>query len=440
MRLIGHSHRYAVEQTALSLFGTHDIDATSELRGGVAFATVNGLSASRRVDAPFDTRAERYALKVALYLAALPQLQEPPPWGAVSGVKPTQLAIQGADLVRDYFVTPERAALAESTARYARTVADGIPHGGVMLYAAIPFCPSRCAYCSFVSNSTERHAHLVSPYLDALEREIDFVSAQVASRGERVAAVYIGGGTPTTLSAEQLRRLITRLRERFALPDGAEFTVEAGRPDTITPERLDALQECGVTRISVNPQTMSDRVLANIGRRHSAQDAVDAFNQARERGFECVNMDLIAGLPGDDLEGFKRSVDVVLALEPENVTLHTLTRKRGSDWNAERVPTPGGSEVGAMLDYAFSRLRNCGLEPYYLYRQKYSAGGFENSGWTRKGFECRYNVAMMEELCSVYALGAGGATKLVTPGGARRITRSFNKKYPAEYIADFAAP
>ncbi|MDR0818562.1 MAG: coproporphyrinogen dehydrogenase HemZ [Oscillospiraceae bacterium] len=446
MLLTGHNFRYAVEQISLSLFNRADVEGTSELSGGVAVTTltVGGAvsSASELVSDINDAKAVQYALKISFYKAALPLLTEPPPWGAISGVKPAQLAMRGANLERDYYVSAERAELCRVAADYALAAKAALSADDVMLYVGIPFCPTRCAYCSFVSSSVEKSLKLIEPYLDALNREIISVSERVKTRGERVKALYIGGGTPTTLNAEQLKRLIDALREKFDLSDCVEFSVEAGRPDTITREKMLTLKDGGVNRVSVNPQTMRDEVLNLIGRRHSAQDTLDAYGIVREVGFSRVNMDFIAGLPGDTPDGFMDSVNIGLGLRPENLTLHTLTRKRGSDLNAEYAVTaeqPLGTEVKQMLDYAFGELRLREYSPYYLYRQKYSIGGFENTGWTLPGCECLYNISMMEELCSVYALGAGGATKLITPNSARRVTRSFNKKYPLEYIAAYNA-
>lgn len=248
----------------------------------------------------------------------------------------------------------------------------------------------------------------------------------------RIISVYIGGGTPTTLSAVQLSELIAALHSAFDLSACREFTVEAGRPDTITREKLIAIRDGGADRISINPQTMSDRVLAAIGRRHSGTAVTESFQLAREIFPGAINMDLIAGLPADNPAGFRASLDAVLALEPENITVHTLSLKRGSRINLEGTEIPGGSAVGEMLEYALSALRSADYSPYYLYRQKFTSGGYENVGWTKPGFEGIYNICMMEELHSTLSLGAGGVTKLVNPETGL-IERIFNKKYPYEY-------
>ena len=297
----------------------------------------------------------------------------------------------------------------------------------------IPFCPTRCAYCSFVSNSVEKSFHLVEPYLEALLEEIDGAAAMVDALGLRVRSFYMGGGTPTTLTAGQMERLLERLHSRFRLDSAVESTVEAGRPDTITAEKLEALRRCGVTRVSVNPQSMSDAVLAAIGRRHSADDIRSAMELVGRAGFPHVNMDLIAGLPEDTAEGFRRTLDEVIAFGTDNITIHTLSLKKGSRITLEGSHIPPEGEVAAMLDYADPTLRGAGFDPYYLYRQKYMSGSFENVGWCRPGGTGWYNIYIMEELHSILSLGAGGSTKMVDPARGR-IERVFNLKFPQEYI------
>ena len=275
--------------------------------------------------------------------------------------------------------------------------------------------------------------NLVEPFLDALLLVIRATAAETRLAGLRPVALYMGGGTPTTLSAAQLDRLCAALEREFDLSALREYTVEAGRPDTITAEKLRVLRAHGVGRVSVNPQTMSDSVLEAIGRRHTAQDIVDALALVRECGGFEVNMDLIAGLPADTAGGFSRTLDAVLSLAPENVTVHTLSLKRGSGLTLAGRPLPEAGEVRAMLDEAMERLAGSGYAPYYLYRQKNMAGGFENVGWTKPGSENLYNICIMEELCSILAMGAGGSTKLVADGG-KRIKRFIAPKYPQEYI------
>ena len=390
-------------------------------------------------------RAEQRLVKTALYRALTACTGEELPWGALTGVRPAKLAARllaetGDDpgraaeaMERIYSLSPDRARLCAEAGRASRRVSEALEDRDAVLYLGIPFCPSRCAYCSFVSHSVEKSLALVEPYVDALCRELEGTAELVRETGLRLRAFYMGGGTPTTLSAPQLDRILGLLREKFDWTACGEWTVEAGRPDTLDREKLAVLVKHGADRISINPQTMEDRVLAAIGRKHSAADIEACFHMAREVFPGEINMDLIAGLPEDTEAGFARSLDRVLALGPENITVHCLTRKRGADLNAREGTYPGGAEVSRMLDRARDRLTGGGYRPYYLYRQKFSAGGLENTGWAKPGTECLYNVCMMEELCHVLSLGAGGVSKrLWRESGA--IRRAVNKKYPKEYL------
>ena len=365
-----------------------------------------------------------------------------PPWGMLTGVRPdkpiTRALMEGKtpeeakqELKTRYFVPEERAALALETGAVGYQALKRLEKRDIDLYVGIPFCPTRCAYCSFVSQSVERSFSLVEPYVKALIAEIRSGGDMVRSNRLRPRAFYMGGGTPTTLTAEQMDRLLTRLERSFDFTSLAESTIEAGRPDTIDPEKLAVLRAHGVTRVSVNPQTMEDNVLAAIGRRHTADDIRRAMREVMAAGFPHVNMDLIAGLPEDTPGGFRRSLDEVLSMGADNITVHTLSLKKGSRITLEGSRIPSADEVAQMLDYADPTLRKHGFEPYYLYRQKYMSGSFENVGWTRPGGEGLYNIYIMEELHSILSLGAGGSTKMV---GGGLIRRAFNAKYPREYI------
>ena len=305
--------------------------------------------------------------------------------------------------------------------------------GDISLYVGIPFCPTRCAYCSFVSQSVERTLGLVEPYLEVLHREITDAARMVQEAGLHIKSFYMGGGTPTTLSADQMDRLLTHLNRSFDLSGCAEYCIEAGRPDTIDREKLQVLLDHGVDRISVNPQSLEDHVLTAIGRRHTARDVEEAMALATGMGFPHVNMDLIAGLPEDTPEGFRRTLDKCLSYGADNITVHTLSLKKGSRILLENFTIPSAEAVGEMLDYANAALRQADFRPYYLYRQKYMSGSFENTGWCISGAEGLYNIYIMEELHSILSLGAGGSTKMVDPVH-QRIERVFNTKYPTEYI------
>ena len=464
----GHDCRYAAEQSLLMLFPGEKPEYPEgspsgercELRVSrgakytvcTALLVRSGAAFRGRAQAENPDPADEYALrgcenrlvKLAFYRAALASGLPKPEWGSLSGVRPAKLmdaylreglsprAAKGR-FMREYFVSGSRAQLCLDAALAAQEAARSLDERDVCLYVGIPFCPTRCAYCSFVSQSVEKSMKLMEPFLDALLLDIRATAAETRRAGLRPVALYMGGGTPTTLSPAQLERLCAALEREFDLSALREYTVEAGRPDTITAEKLRVLRAHGVGRVSVNPQTMSDSVLEAIGRRHTAQDIVDALALVRECGGFEVNMDLIAGLPADTAGGFSRTLDAVLSLAPENVTVHTLSLKRGSGLTLAGRPLPEAGEVRAMLDEAMERLAGSGYAPYYLYRQKNMAGGFENVGWTKPGSENLYNICIMEELCSILAMGAGGSTKLVADGG-KRIKRFIAPKYPQEYI------
>ena len=461
----GHDCRYAAEQTLLMLFpgekpeypegppsgdrceltvkrgGRYTVCSALLVRGGVGYRARAQVENSR-LTGEFETVGyTNRIVKLAFYRAALASGLPKPEWGSLSGVRPAKLMdgylreglsprAAKSRFKREYFVSEERcldSALAAQKAERSLEARD------VCLYVGIPFCPTRCAYCSFVSQSVEKSMKLIEPFMDALMLDIEATAAEVRRAGLRPVSIYMGGGTPTTLSAAQLERLCAKLEHEFDLSALREYTVEAGRPDTISLDKLETLRARGVGRVSVNPQTMSDSVLEAIGRRHTAQDIVDALALVRKCGGLEVNMDLIAGLPTDTPEGFSRTLDEVLALAPENITVHTLSLKRGSGLTLAGRGLPEADEVRAMLDEAMARLRGSGYEPYYLYRQKNMAGGFENVGWAMPGTENLYNICIMEELCSIIAMGAGGSTKLISADG-RQIKRFIAPKYPQEYI------
>ncbi len=469
----GHDYKYAAEQMLLTLFpGERPVYGPAEpgedkvelsLSRGSVWATgravlhregrdyaascrgkTAGLSPGPELD-----RALQKALKLAFYRAGTQALGREPPWGALTGVRPvkipTKLLLAGGTpgaaeaVLRDtYRVTPLRRRLAMDCARASIRAKNSLAADEISLYIGIPFCPSRCVYCSFVSADVGRTLKLVDPYLEGLFREIEAAGRGVREAGLAVRTVYIGGGTPTTLSAEQLGALMAQVARHIDLSRCTEYTVEAGRPDTITAEKLHAIREGGANRVSVNPQTMHDAVLEAMGRHHSAEETLAAYGLARAAGIPDVNMDLIAGLPQDSVEGFRTSLDRVLALGPENLTVHTLALKKGSRLLTEGGSIPSDTDVAAMLDYAWAELRRAGYLPYYLYRQKYMSGSFENVGWTLPGHESLYNIAMMEELHTVLALGGGGVTKLVdTAGGTVR--RLADPKYPHDYLANIDA-
>lgn len=394
-------------------------------------------------DAEQTKRARTHALKTAIFEAVSPFLDTVPEWGSLTGVRPAKFArsfieqgytpAQVAKLMTEtYHVSAARRALAIRSAGIAMDLKEKIHPDDISIYIGIPFCPSRCSYCSFVSHSIEKAGKLMAEYLNTLCEEIVHTGKILKQADLRIVTIYIGGGTPTTLSAQQMDRLLQTVHQSFDLQALEEFTVEAGRPDTITREKLLVLKKHGVDRISINPQSMNDAVLEGIGRHHNAQDVLDRYQTARKVGFSAINMDTIAGLDGDTPESFAHTIDTLLALHPENITVHTLAAKRGADQHDRTHNAQKQETVRQMLEIASKKLTAAGYAPYYLYRQKFMAGGFENVGWCKMGYECKYNVYMMEELQTIVSLGAGGVTKLLGTDG-RKIRRISNPKYPYEY-------
>ena len=322
-----------------------------------------------------------------------------------------------------------------STAEHERAIRALSKPESVSMYISIPFCPSRCSYCSFTSHAIEKAAKLIPQYVDLLCEELRDTAMLMDELGLHLETVYMGGGTPTVLDPEQMDRVLSTARSSFDFSGVRELTVEAGRPDTITPEKLEVMKKNGVDRISINPQTMDDEVLSLIGRKHTAKDVIDAFNMARSFGFDNINMDLISGLPGDDFDKFRRTVDSVLELDPENITLHTLTVKRSANLvnDAQKMLS---RTVDEMNEHAFHCFDEAGYYPYYLYRQKGTVEALENTGFCKPGKEGIYNVFIMDETHSILATGAGGVTKMKDPHGPK-IERIFNFKFPYEYVDRF---
>lgn len=453
LQIIGHSDQYAVEQLLLSLFPEgSEIAAVSALhRGNVwltasAKITMNGKTgkACRRIRVSDETvRLRRQALQQSIYLAAMPLLSEAPAWGALAGVRPTKLSTRellsggsrkSADrLLKDvYFVTPQRRQLALDCSESTVHAVSLLEPQDISVYVGIPFCPTRCTYCSFVSRTVGKKTELLEPYLQALFKEIEHTGQLLQQSGKRIRSLYIGGGTPSTLSAEQLKRLMAAISEHFDLSGCLEYTVEGGRPDTLNQEKLTVIRSMGADRMSINPQTMQAPVLKACGRPHSPQDVERAYAEAKAAGFEAINMDLIAGLPMDTYEGFCDSLDRVAALNPSNITVHTLALKKGADLFEKRESLPSAQDVTKMVAYANETLSGLGYKPYYLYRQKYMSGSFENVGWSRDGRDCLYNIYMMEEIHTILSLGGGGMNKVNFADGSLR--RFHNPKFPEQYI------
>ena len=371
-------------------------------------------------------------------------------WGLLTGIRPIKLfhklAAEGLTeretaqrMQERYLLSDEMTRLALDIRRAEAAINKKSLPNGFSLYISVPFCPQRCSYCSFVSSAVERMRPLIPDYVGRLCREIEETAAIANGLGLRLQTVYIGGGTPTTLDARQLSAVIDTVRRSFDCGGLLEFTVEAGRPDTIDEARLRALHDGGVDRISVNPQTMNDRILRQVGRLHTAEDVERAYTLARKIGFSVINMDLIAGLADETPEEFLSSLSRVMALQPENITVHALTLKRAStlvyEGDAERQYRRR-RETARMVDEGRAALTAAGWQPYYLYRQKNTVGALDNTGYAKKGTEGVYNVLIMDETQTILACGAGAVTKLREPGG-EEIERIFNYKFPAEYLERF---
>ena len=462
MRLImqGHQNRFELENV-IRLFlpqETDEIEAVTLLEKGpdttrlVCRVRADGFDRTltgevENAHPVYDSECE-FVLADRLYRLLEAWTGIRPPWGLVTGVRPVKLLRRlakdmgeeaaAAELRDRLLVTPEKTALCRETLKNEdRLLALSRPDS-YSLYVSIPFCPSRCAYCSFVSHTVERAGKLIGPYVELLTKELEETGRIARSLGLRLETVYFGGGTPTSLTAEQLTVLLRAVDRSFDLSNLREYTVEAGRPDTVTADKLRAVKAAGVTRISINPQTLRDDVLRAIGRRHTVDQFYQAFDLARRCGHDNINTDLIAGLTGDDPDGFAATLDGILGLSPESVTVHTLSMKRASRLVTDR--DAGGPDAGegaaAMVAHSAVRLPKAGYRPYYLYRQSRTADNQENVGWAKPEREGLYNVYIMDETHTILACGAGAVTKLKEPGG-EYLERIFNYKFPYEYNARF---
>ncbi|MBQ9783009.1 MAG: coproporphyrinogen dehydrogenase HemZ [Clostridia bacterium] len=404
-----------------------------------------------------ESRTAERTLKLAVGGAVLAALGERigyrPAWGMMIGVRPSKVASEmlnaGISKTRvkkilntDYLVIPKKAALATDIAVTEKRIVGAPSSKDCSVYISIPFCPTRCTYCSFVSYTSKKLLSLIPQYLVRLKEDIRANFELVDRLGLRVRTVYIGGGTPTILDAEQIRELLSYIATLTDVSSLDEYTMEAGRPDTITEEKLAIAREYGVTRVSVNPQSLCDDVLCGIGRNHTVEEFYRAFEDARRAGISTVNVDLIAGLPGDNFRRFSATMDNILQLSPENITVHTFCVKKSAEilrLNADVYSVRGG-DAGKCVDYSQIKAHQAGYIPYYMYRQKNTVGNYENVGFSLLGHEGLYNIYMMEEIHSILAAGAGAVTKLVDNTGnatdARTIERLFHQKYPYEYLAE----
>ncbi len=368
------------------------------------------------------------------------------PWGVLTGIRPAKIATkllldgmsdnEAADyFAREYGTDIQKARLAVSVARAELPIRDAMYKDGVSIYIGIPFCPTRCLYCSFVTCGTRQAAKLTDKYIEMLKREISYTAQILCENRDRIETVYIGGGTPTTLTAKQLDELLTHIYAEFNLSSCREFTVEAGRPDTVTEDKLLVLKKHNVNRISINPQSMNSETLKIIGRAHTPEQIEEAFALARKCGFDNINMDVIAGLPGENIDMFKNTLNKVESLSPENTTVHVMSIKRSSRLHEylDKYTLPSSETVSEMVGFAYEFLGSVGKHPYYMYRQKNQLGNLENVGYSKQGFDSLYNIYIMEEIQSIISLGCGGVTKTVDRS-LDKIERIFNVKEPQDYI------
>ena len=393
--------------------------------------------------------AEQIACGKAFFEAGKKLTGMTPSWGILTGVRPAKLAIGGIvdekslkdvrdSLTREYLVTPKKASLVTEIAAIEKKLLEKADSSACSLYISIPFCPSRCSYCSFVSFTSAKLLGLLDSYLVRLCQDINQTIDCIRNLGIKIATVYIGGGTPTTLNEKQLEILLNTITARIDPSTLEEFTVEAGRPDTITSEKLNIIKAHGVTRVSINTQTLNDDVLELVGRKHTAADFYRAFEMARKTGIPVINTDLIAGLPGEGFGSFSETIDAMIKLRPENLTFHTLCIKNAADFAHNKANINAWqtfNETSKCVDYSQLSAKNAGYIPYYIYRQKNTIDNLENVGFALPGTEGLYNIYMMEEIHSIFAVGAGAVSKMVSRDG-RTIERIFEYKYPYEYLAE----
>lgn len=387
------------------------------------------------------------AASKALFFALCEFCKYNPPWGILTGVRPTKLAIDRISegmtkeqvvksLRADYLLYPKKAILAADIARFESKIIKNYTDKDCSLYISIPFCPSRCAYCSFVSYTTKKLLSLIPEYLSAMKEEIRHTAALIKELGMKLSTIYVGGGTPSTLDEKQLEDLLSLVDSCFDTKALQEYTYEAGRADTINAEKLRICRDHNVTRVSVNPQSLCDAVLENVGRKHTVKQFYDAYELAAASGINHINTDLIIGLPGDNFGTYSSTIEKIVELSPDNITAHTFAAKKSSELTAagSNVFTDDYRDLAKCVDYTQIITKNSGYIPYYMYRQKNSAGNLENVGFCKKGTECIYNILMMEEVHTIFAVGAGAVTKFTRDKG-EFIERVFNPKYPYEYLA-----
>ncbi len=459
--LIGNSFKYEIESTLKMFFPTRKFQFSDDIQNatGKCFVVagvennriyadikINGENFHSEKNIPTgDDKNVEHELCRIIYHILREKTGVNTPWGLMTGIRPvkkvTELITQGKSfqeiekiLTEKYELSPEKLKLAYITAVNQLPIIEKINRKAVSLYISIPFCPSRCSYCSFVSHSIESAGKLIPDYVKCLCRELEIISHIINETGTEIDTIYFGGGTPSAIPAEDIRTIMECVQKNFDLDKIREYSFEAGRPDTITAEKLHIIKEYGADRISINPQTLNNDVLKVIGRRHTSEEALKAFELARKEGFRNINTDLIAGLPTETPESFRNTLDRIIDISPESITVHTLTLKRAANLftqGEENISNPASE----MVDYSIEKLMDNNYHPYYMYRQKNTLDNLENIGYAKKGYENYYNIYIMDETQTIIGAGSGASTKLVYPDN--RINRIHNYKFPYEYISNF---
>ncbi|SDK55853.1 coproporphyrinogen dehydrogenase HemZ [Natronincola ferrireducens] len=475
--LIGHDYQYEVKELLKLFYTVEDIEIiqplqksfhetmiqtakntiiskflTEENRGTV-ITEGNFRGKKQKIETSFllennilDTRKKaKQAIKSSMFQLLTKEKDKNLPWGFLTGIRPTKIVHELMEkdlsdeeilgvLTEEYFIVEEKALLLLGIAKTEHQYVYPIDENKVSLYISIPFCPTRCVYCSFPSNPLNKFEEYVPQYVEALCQEIVGVGEMLSKMGKEVETLYIGGGTPTTLKVEEFFQLFHTIFASFDLKNLKEFTVEAGRPDTIDKKKLVFLKNSGVTRISINPQTMNDCTLQKIGRKHSAKEIVEAYQLAKDVGFENINMDIIIGLPGENPDMVCHTMEEIKKLSPNNLTVHTLAIKNASKLKEDQYHTKIEEDhIMKMLEITAEYAREMGLKPYYMYRQKHMVGNLENIGYAKPGYECIYNIQIMEEKQTIIAMGAGAVSKIVFPK-ENRLERVPNVKNLEQYL------
>lgn len=432
---------------AIVKVSSDDTTAYAEASLTMGSRTVLKYHSEKFKDGEPEKNTKSVAASKAFFDAATEFCKYNPPWGILTGVRPTKLAFDRINagmtkeqavksLRSDYLLYPKKAILAVDIARYESKIIKNYTEKDCSIYISIPFCPSRCAYCSFVSYTTKKLLSLIPEYLEEMKTELLHLSKLIKELGMNVVTIYVGGGTPSTLTEEQLEDLLSYIDTCFDTASLHEYTFEAGRADTITAQKLQSCKDHHVTRISVNPQTLCEDILVSVGRKHTVEQFYKAYDLAAASGIPHINTDLIIGLPGDNFNIYSSTIEKIVEMSPDNITAHTFAAKRSSELtvSGSEVFTDDYRDLAKCVDYTQIITKAKGYVPYYMYRQKNSAGNLENVGFCKKGTECIYNILMMEEVHTIFAVGAGAVTKF-TKNGGEQIERSFNPKYPYEYLA-----